>query len=213
MRKDAARNRSLLVAAAREVFARRGLDATLDEVAKHAGVGVGTAYRHFANKHELAVAIMTETIDAVVAHAEAALVVEDAWEGLAGFVEAVLDLQSADRGLREVLMGTRDPDGSDEVYDRLAAPVSALMDRARRAGAIRPDVVDTDLGFVITMLCVIADMAGDVAPGLWRRYLPGLLGVLREGGADEGVPALTEAEFRTASAAHKAMACRGPSAR
>ncbi len=213
MRKDAARNRSLLVAAAREVFARRGLDATLDDVARQAGVGVGTAYRHFANKQELAAAIMTETLDAVVAHARAALEVDDAWLGLAGFVEAVLELQAADRGLREVLMGTHDPDGSDEVYDRLSGPVAAIMDRARTAAVVRADVADTDLGFVITMLCVIADMAGDTAPELWRRYLPGLLATLREGGADDSVPALSDAQFRTAAAAHKAKSCRATTMR
>ena len=67
LRKDAVRNRALLVAAAREVFAERGLDASLDDVAHRAGLGVGTAYRHFANKYELARAIFGEAIDEIVA--------------------------------------------------------------------------------------------------------------------------------------------------
>ena len=73
LRKDAARNRALLVAAAREVFASRGLDATLDDVARHANVGVGTAYRHFANKYELAGAILDQVMDEVVADAQSCL--------------------------------------------------------------------------------------------------------------------------------------------
>src|SRR5580698_7780702 len=88
MRKDAARNRELLIAAGRDVFAKRGLEASLDDIARQAGVGVGTAYRHFANKFELAEAIMRTAIGEVVAAAEAALRVDDAWLGLVGFLEA-----------------------------------------------------------------------------------------------------------------------------
>ena len=84
MRKDAARNRGLLIDAAREVFAQRGLEASLDDVAHRAGLGVGTAYRHFANKYELAGAILQHAVDEIVAHAEHALTVEDPWQALVG---------------------------------------------------------------------------------------------------------------------------------
>src|ERR1700761_5574319 len=87
LRKDAARNRELLIEAAREVFARRGLEASLDDVAHHAGLGVGTAYRHFANKYELATALMQQTIDTIVASAEQALQADDPWVGLTDFLE------------------------------------------------------------------------------------------------------------------------------
>src|SRR3954451_15728355 len=87
MRKDAARNRALLVQAGREVFAERGLDASLDDVAQRAGLGVGTAYRHFANKHELAQAIFTEAIDELIAEAKAAAAMPDAWAGIVRFIE------------------------------------------------------------------------------------------------------------------------------
>ena len=69
MRKDAARNRELLIAAGRDVFAKRGLEASLDDIARQAGVGIGTAYRHFGNKFELAEAIMHNAIGEVVAAA------------------------------------------------------------------------------------------------------------------------------------------------
>src|ERR1700753_2229289 len=105
MRKDAARNRELLLAAARNVFAERGLDASLDDIARQAGVGVGTAYRHFANKFELAEAIMKQALDEVLAVAEQATRADDPWAGLVGFLEFILDLQTRDRGLREVMMG------------------------------------------------------------------------------------------------------------
>src|SRR5487761_263657 len=77
LRKDAARNRELLIAAARDVFAQRGIEASLDDVARRAGLGVGTAYRHFANKYELLTALMAQTIDEIVEQAEYAATLED----------------------------------------------------------------------------------------------------------------------------------------
>src|SRR3954464_12088586 len=87
LRKDAARNRALLVQAGREVFAERGLEASLDDVARPAGLGVGTAYRHFANKFELARAIFTEAIEEIVDTARAAAAMDDAWAGIVAFLE------------------------------------------------------------------------------------------------------------------------------
>lgn len=201
LRKDAARNRALLVAAAREVFASRGLDATLDDVARHANVGVGTAYRHFANKYELAGAILDLVIDEVVADAQACLEVEDPWTGLVRFLEGVLVRQSADRGLREVLTGAKDSARIADMQARLAVPVGSLIGRARASGAIGDDVTVTDLGIVLTMLCTVADLSAEAHPDLWRRYLPSLLAGLRPDGPSRAVPPLTQAEFDTASAA------------
>ena len=72
LRADAARNRQRLIDAAAEVFAARGLDATLDDIARHAGVNVATAYRHFANKHELAHEFLGQCIDRATAVGEEA---------------------------------------------------------------------------------------------------------------------------------------------
>jgi AcrR family transcriptional regulator len=137
LRKDAARNRALLVQAAREVFAERGLEASLDDIARHAGLGVGTAYRHFANKHELARAIFAEAIDDIVSLADLALTMDDPWAGIVGFLEGTAEAQTADRGLREVLMGVHDAEELEQVNDRLSAPLRDLVERAKRAGAIR----------------------------------------------------------------------------
>ena len=197
MRKDAARNRALLIASAREVFARRGLDVSLDDIARQAGVGVGTAYRHFGNKYELAEAIMHESVDAVVAAAERELEADDAWDGLVGFLESVLELQTRDRGLREVLMGAHAAKAG-EVQDRLVAPVARLLARAQEAGQVRADAESSDLGAVLMMLCHVADLGGDVAPGLWRRYAPTLLSGLRPGGPPLPAPALTDVEMNEA---------------
>jgi AcrR family transcriptional regulator len=185
LRKDAARNRALLLLAAREVFAERGLEASLDDVARHAGLGVGTAYRHFANKYELAHAIFAEAIDDIIALADRAVTMDDPWDGIVAFLEGAAEAQTADRGLREVLMGVH-PDAMEQVHDRLSGPLREMVVRAKACGALRADVEATDIGVVVMMLCTIADVTSEVAPGLWRRYLPMLLAGLR---ADGGTPA------------------------
>ena len=204
MRKDAARNREALIAAARVVFARRGLEASLDEVAKEAGVGVGTAYRHFANKFELAEAIMLQAFEQVLADAERAADTDDPWQGLVGLVTAILELQTRDRGLREVMMGMHNAEQTEQFNRRIEAPISRLIERARAAGAVRADLAVTDLGVITMMACQVADLLGDAEPQLWRRYLPGLLAMFREPSAlDSSVAPIDDERFRRAVAPHK----------
>jgi AcrR family transcriptional regulator len=214
LRKDAARNRALLVQAAREVFAERGLEASMDDVAHRAGLGVGTAYRHFANKYELARAIMAEAVDQVYDLIDHAVAADDPWAGLVSFVEGTAELQSADRGLREVLMGVHDAEQMEQVHDRLSEPLRTLVDRAKTAGEVRADVEATDIGIVVLMLCTVADITADAAPDLWRRYLPMLLDGLRAG-AEPAVPPVSEDLLRKAMTTHKqrlVRLSRGPTA-
>lgn len=207
MRKDAARNRSLLVQAAREVFAERGLEASLDDVAHHAGLGVGTAYRHFANKYELAQAILADSIDQIAELAERSAATPDPWEGIVAFIEGAAEMQSADRGLREVLMGVHDPELMQQVNDRLSGPLRRMVERARDAGRIRPGIEVTDLAIVVMMLCAVADVTGDASPDLWRRYLSMLLDGLRTG-SEPPVPAVGEDLLRKAMTSHKQRLAR-----
>jgi AcrR family transcriptional regulator len=207
LRKDAARNRALLVQAAREVFAERGLDASLDDVARRAGLGVGTAYRHFANKYELARAIFTDAIDQIIVKAEDAARLDDPWDGLVAFLEATAEAQTADRGLREVLMGVHDPDDMKRVNERITAALATTVERAKQAGAVRPDIELSDIGVVVLMLCMVADVTGDIAPDLWRRYLPMLLDSLRSG-SELPVPALSQEAFFQALSSHKLRMAR-----
>jgi AcrR family transcriptional regulator len=207
LRKDAVRNRALLVQAGREVFAERGLEASLDDVARHAGLGVGTAYRHFANKYDLARAIFTDAIDQLVAKADAAAELRDPWDGLVAFLEAVAEAQTADRGLREVMMGAHDANDMKQVNERIAASLAATLDRAKEAGEVREDLELSDIGAVVLMLCTVADVTGDLAPELWRRYLPMLLDALR-GAAPLPVAALGQDEFFQALSSHKLRMAR-----
>src|ERR671916_3302636 len=106
LRADAERNRQRLLAAAKELFAVRGLDVTLDEVARHAGVGTGTAYRRGPNKDALIDALMVDRIGELAAIARECLEEPDPWRGISGFFERALALQAADRGLKDVLFSS-----------------------------------------------------------------------------------------------------------
>lgn len=196
-RKDAARNRELLLRAAREVFAQQGMNAGLDDIAHHAGLGVGTAYRHFANKQQLAVALMEQATEHFIADARAALTDDDPWQGLVGYLESSTALLTEDRGLREVLAGAYDPQRFRTQVDELLSLVEGLVERARAAGVIRSDAQPTDLFLIGTMLCAVADMTVDAKPDLWRRYLTMLLEGLKPSGDALAVTAIPASELRT----------------
>src|SRR4051812_25758248 len=101
LRADAERNRQRILDAAGELFARKGLCVGLDEIARHAGVGVGTAYRRFASKDELIDALFEDRVGEIAALAERALEADDPWEGLTGFLEGATELHVANRALKE----------------------------------------------------------------------------------------------------------------
>jgi AcrR family transcriptional regulator len=180
LRRDAERNRQRILASAAEAFAERGLAATMDEIARRAGVGVGTVYRRFPDKEMLIEALFEQRIADLVALAEAARDEPDAWDGLVRFFESFISLQAADRGLKEVLLT---PDRGQErvarARARLAPVVDALVERAKADGILRPDVVGPDLGLIQFMLGALADATRDVDPELWRRFLAIALDGLR----------------------------------
>src|SRR5205085_4050006 len=105
LRKDAARNRQRILDAAYELFAARGLSATLNDIAHYAGFGVGTVYRHFPDREQLIDGLFEQRIDEVAALLQEALEDPDPWRGLTTFLERNLALQSQDRGLRELILG------------------------------------------------------------------------------------------------------------
>src|SRR4051812_20800401 len=102
LRKDAELNRQRLLSAAGHLFAERGLEVTLNDIAHHAGVGVGTAYRRFANKEEVIDAYFEDKLDQVAQLADEALKDPDAWRGLVTYVEQASALQMEDRGLMQI---------------------------------------------------------------------------------------------------------------
>src|SRR6266511_4065497 len=140
LRRDAERNRQRILDAARELFAERGLGVTLNDIAHHAGVGVGTVYRRFPDKAPLIDALFEQRLEEFVDLMNAALDDPDPWQGFAGFLERALELQAADRGLRELVLGA--PGGHERVAQLRAQlyPLGArLVQRAREAGQLRAD--------------------------------------------------------------------------
>src|SRR5918996_6386657 len=135
LRADAERNRQRLLAAAKDLFATRGLDVTLDEIARHAGVGTGTAYRRFPNKDALIDALMVDRIGELAAIARECLEDPDPWRGLAGYFDRALALQAADRGLKEVLFTSgRGRERSNHAREKMGPVVTRLVRRAVAAG-------------------------------------------------------------------------------
>lgn len=179
IRKDVARNRALLIEAAREVFAERGLEATLDDVAKHAGVGVGTAYRHFANKQELAAEVLADSSQRLARDAKAALLIDDPWLAFSTFFEAAIGRMAVDRGLHDTLAEQRGPTTPSTVRAEVTDAVTELFLRAQNAGVIRADAVPTDTAPIFGMMGVAFDMGTVSTPELWRRYLAIYLDGLR----------------------------------
>ena len=180
LRKDAERNRQRILQAAAEVFTEKGLRATLDDVADRAGVGVGTVYRRFPDKEALVEALFTERLDAVVGFAEQALAEPDPWAGLVSFLEQAAGLIAGDRGLRQILMfATYGHDRVNQARARMLPVVSAMVERAQRAGAVRADLRPTDIPLIEFMLGWAAEYAGGVRPEIWRRYLALMLDGLR----------------------------------
>jgi len=180
LRADAERNRQRLLAAAKELFATRGLHVTLDDIARQAGVGTGTAYRRFPNKDALIEALMADRIAEIGAIAEEQLHEPDPWRALAGFFEQALALQAADRGLKDVLWSSGH--GREQVVHArraIAGPVTRLVRRALEAGVVRPDMATSDVPLINFMLNSIIDFARDVEPELYRRYLAIILDGLR----------------------------------
>ncbi|MBR7743417.1 TetR/AcrR family transcriptional regulator [Phycicoccus sp. BSK3Z-2] len=172
LRKDAAANRERLLRAASDLFAERGLEVTLNDIAHHAGVGVGTAYRRFANKEEVIDALLEERMAGVEDVAREAAADPDPWDGVVHFLEGALALQHGDRGLAEMMNNPVLGDARvDEVRERIAPIVTEIVERAKAAGVVRPDLDQSDLIFVQLALSTVMERTQVLAPDLYRRYL------------------------------------------
>lgn len=172
LRKDAERNRQRILDAARELFAEQGIGVTLNDVAHHAGVGVGTVYRRFPEKAQLVEELFEQQIAQLVALVEDALADPDPWRGLTGFLRRNLEMQACDRAFRQIVLET--PEGAErvgQIRDRMFPLAAQLVQRAKDTGALRDDFRPEDVPMLMLMLTTILDSARDVEPELWRRYL------------------------------------------
>lgn len=206
LRRDAERNRQRILAGAAEVFTEQGLDASLDEVARAAGVGIGTVYRRFPDKESLIRALFRDRVGALVTVAEEACAAPDPWQGLASFLEFTGGALAGDLGLRELMMfGTYDRDQVCYVRDQMRPVITKLVERAQASGDLRADFRATDVKMIGFMLASIAEYAASAAPGVWRRYLVMLLDGLRparDGVTELPAPAPTVVDLGELMTAH-----------
>ncbi|MFG2101099.1 TetR/AcrR family transcriptional regulator [Micromonospora echinaurantiaca] len=184
-RADARRNRRQLIIATREAIAARGLDVSALDIAKAAGVGVGTLYRRFGTKEALFDAVVLGLYDELLETARACLERGDPWEGLAEFVMELAGAHRDSRGLAEVTASCEGPP-QPELAQRTVAlqeAVARLTERAHAAGALRADVTWMDI-----LICSRAPLdvdyclGVDAGPDGWRRVVTILLDGIRAPG-------------------------------
>jgi len=191
LRADAARNRALIVAAAAEVFAERGLEASTAEIAERAGVGEATLFRRFPTKDDLVAAIIATKMDEALAIGESCLEEPDPWSGIERFLFAMAERSVRDLGFSEAAKNRCV--AAVELAPkrkRMLDVCGELVRRAQRAGVVREDVAGQDLVFLVA---AAGSLGGLPFPGLredlWKRYMGLLLDGLRPQGATRLRPA------------------------
>ncbi|GGR60995.1 TetR/AcrR family transcriptional regulator [Streptomyces roseolus] len=153
LRKDAARNWQRIVSVARELV-DEGTPLQLNDVARRAGLGVGTVYRHFATPEALLETVAAPCLEALAAHGRRALTDADPWHGLTGFLFRTVEAQVTDAALPPVAAAATDAvPRTTELKQAVATAGATLLARARDAGAVRPDLAATDL---VPLMCGIA---------------------------------------------------------
>lgn len=205
LRVDAARNHQRIIDAARELFADRGLEITLDDVAERAGVGVGTVYRRFANKRELISEVFAGHVREFAEAAQDALAAADPWEGVVRLFEYACRHMATNRGFSEVMLEMHDdPERFGYPREQIGPAVAAVMQRARDAGVVQPGIEATDLFALIYMVDSLAEFARPVDSDIWRRYMAITLNGIRAESTPPqalGVNALSLAQVEQAKAA------------
>ena len=180
LRADARRNRERILQSARAAFAESGADAQIDDVARHAGVGVGTVYRHFPTKQALLTELVRQTFRLFTEWAREAL--EAGGEPFAlieGLLRRIAETAAGDAGVQYALTSSAAQAARSEAQaeqDELIAVIAELIERARRAGTIRPGIQATDIAMLI---CGVVSAMGP-RPGFdWRRHLDLVIDTLR----------------------------------
>jgi len=176
LRADAQRNRSALIAAARTLFTERGSEASLEEIARRAGVGVGTLYRHFPSRQDLIEAVYVEEVEALCRSAED-FAGGSSWDALVRWFDRFVDYVATKKALLEELVATIGQDAPvfRACHEAIFAAGRPLLDRAKRDGVVRPEVEFID---VIRMVSGVT-MIRNADPADIRRVLAMALDGLR----------------------------------
>ncbi|MGY0490752.1 TetR/AcrR family transcriptional regulator [Streptomyces sp. WG-D5] len=180
-RRDARRNRELLVEAAHEVFVEQGLEAPLDTIARRAGVGNATLYRHFPTRAALVDAVFRDPLGDTMAAGERARTEPDAWTGLTGYLDAVFTVLATDRAANDLMTTSlQGVEALEAVHAHNRHTLELLLAGGRAQGTVRADVTTEDVLFSLAALGrAVPALAAATAPGAWRRPLALFLDGLR----------------------------------
>ena len=184
LRADAQRNRDAVLEAARRGFAEEGLDCQMEDIARAAGVGVGTVYRHFPNKDKLVDALLEDRFKRVAEETAKALEKDDPWDAWCELMRWSAKLQADDRGLSEVLASQPLVGEAAAAKSGLVELSDKLMRKCKRAGKMRKDLMVEDIP---TMICGLSAVTGAVDGSLssmnWERFLEVMLDGMRAPGS------------------------------
>ncbi|MFG2966992.1 TetR/AcrR family transcriptional regulator [Streptomyces sp. NPDC048288] len=198
LRADARRNRERVLTAAREVFAEQGIDAPMATVARRAGVGVATLYRHFPTRDDLVRDAFAQQMDTCVRALSEALADPDPWRGFQRLIETVCALQREERGFPAAFVAAFPGSASEHAHSRQRAErdFTTLVRRAQAAGGLRADFHPSDLAVVLLAHCgLVTALPGDGAAS--RRLVAYLLQSFRADTANEPLPPPTSLTLRS----------------
>ena len=172
LRRDAQERRRRLIAAAQREFAARGVDASLERIARDAGVAIGTLYRHFPTRLDLLMAAFEPRLQEFLDGAKKAVEIEDPWEGFVYYLENLFRVQAGDRGFNDFL-SRRFPGSADteRIHDQMCRQIQEVLTRAQDAGEARPDITQADIVYLIWSNGRMIDATSTTAPHAWRRHL------------------------------------------
>ena len=176
MRADARRNNERLVAAAREVFAKCGGGASMEAIAKQAGVGVGTLYRHFPRRIDIVEAVYRTDVDELVGAAEEAAAHNEPWQALVAWLEAFLRYGQVKRTFLNELHEAfeKNPQLRVASRERINQAVGTVLRRAQQAGVARRDLDGSDLMQILGPMCTSATLTEAQGGRLLAMILDGL---------------------------------------
>lgn len=184
LRADARRNRERVLAAASAAFAEEGFDVGVAEIARRAGVGTGTLFRHFPTKLELELAVVLERSQEMRDTVAVALAEPDPWSAFEGLMTATVKMTACDRCIGQA---SRPEILSDPrivtLQDEMMGGIEQVLERGRRAGVLRRDVAAEDVPVLAGAIGSAMERFGQTNPELWRRYLGVVLDGLRADGA------------------------------
>jgi len=172
LRRDARESREKLIAAAQAEFAARGVDASLEKIARDAGVAIGTLYRHFPTRLDLLMAALRPRLQEFVDGADEALEMDDPWDGFVSYLENLFAVQAGDRGFNDFLSRRFPGDAeTEQIHDVMCQQIETVLRRAQEAGKARPDITQADIVNLIWSNGRIIDATSAKAPTAWRRQL------------------------------------------